>query len=157
MLVLLLVAPGVIYITLATLGLAIGTIWDVFDWVRNPGSRRRRSQKKAAREWVDDWYDDRHREERKKYAETIALHGGQCMEHACVMPSRRIEPGAYWHLAHDHQRGGQHDYLGPAHPECNRAEARSRGALDDEGSTHDVANDYTGWADTDPPVYDDHP
>ncbi|GAA1142595.1 hypothetical protein GCM10009583_10640 [Ornithinicoccus hortensis] len=52
------------------------------------------------------------------------------METICVMPSRRIEagsPGRAWDLAHDHTKGGTHDYLGPAHKECNQAEALGRG------------------------------
>ena len=78
--------------------------------------------------WVPsaEWYGERHRIEREKYAETLNTYGGVCMERVCILPSRRIEAGASWHLAHDHERGGQTDYLGPAHPECNRREAQVR-------------------------------
>lgn len=72
-------------------------------------------------------YGERHRAERAWWAERIRHHGGVCAEDVCVLPSRRIERGAFWHLAHDHARGGAHDYLGPAHPECNQAEALRRG------------------------------
>lgn len=72
-------------------------------------------------------YGEAHQTEGLKYADTIRRHGGVCMEPVCVMPTRRIDSGAFWHLAHDHARGGAHDYLGPAHPECNQAEALRRG------------------------------
>jgi hypothetical protein len=113
---------------------ACGFLWLVFgpfilrDFIKWLGDGR--PPKKVRRgPWQPrvDRYGDEHVAERAKYAETIRLHGGVCMERICVMPSRRIAPGAYWHLAHDHQSPGAHDYLGPAHPECNEAEARSRG------------------------------
>lgn len=72
-------------------------------------------------------YGERHQELRRHWAEIIVVHGGTCSERICVMPSRRIMRGAYFHLAHDHQAGGASDYLGPAHPECNEHEARLRG------------------------------
>jgi hypothetical protein len=43
-----------------------------------------------------------------------------CAELICLMPSRWIEPGTPWDLAHDRRTGG---YLGPAHARCNRSEA----------------------------------
>lgn len=36
------------------------------------------------------------------------------------MPTRWIQPGTPWDLAHDRSRPGF--YLGPAHAKCNRAE-----------------------------------
>lgn len=82
--------------------------------------------KRPGSAWVD-YYGERHQLERAKYAAAIKEHGGICMERECIMPSRRIEAGAFWHLAHDHAAGGAHSYLGPAHPECNEHEARQRG------------------------------
>lgn len=87
---------------------------------------------RTAKSRWEERYGERHQVERAKYADTIRSYGGLCMEKVCVMPSRRIEAGAFWHLAHDHERGGPHDYLGPAHPECNEAEARARGVTWDE-------------------------
>lgn len=75
----------------------------------------------------DIFYGEHHQAERQKYADTLREFGGQCMERLCVLPSRRIEPGAAWQLAHDHERGPR-DYLGPAHAECNEFEAHMRGA-----------------------------
>lgn len=74
-----------------------------------------------------DRYGLEHLEERMKYVDIIRQHGGECQETVCIMPTRRIARGAPWHLAHDHARGGRHDYLGPAHPECNQYEALVRG------------------------------
>lgn len=79
-------------------------------------------------------YGERHQQLRAHWAEIIRDHGATCSEPNCIMPSRRIEPGAYFHLSHDHRAGGDSDYLGPSHPECNEAEARARGVVwaDDE-------------------------
>lgn len=71
-------------------------------------------------------YGDGHQRERAKYEDQIRVSGGRCAERACVKKSRRIKAGAAWHLAHDHQLGGD-AYLGPAHPECNEFEALQRG------------------------------
>jgi hypothetical protein len=76
---------------------------------------------------ADERYGERHQELRAHWASIIRAHGGTCSERICVMPTRRIEPGAYFHLAHDHVAGGHRDYLGPAHPECNEHEANLRG------------------------------
>jgi hypothetical protein len=113
---------------------ACGFLWLVFgplilrDFIRWLGDGRppKKTRRGSWRPQVDR-YGEEHIAERAKYADTIRLHGGVCMERVCVMPCRRIAAGAYWHLAHDHQSAGPHDYLGPAHPECNEAEARSRG------------------------------
>lgn len=112
--------------------LACGFLWlmfgpfllrDLVGWLR---AGRPAKEARWRGPWVDR-YGDEHAAERAKYVDTIRLHGGDCMERICVMPSRQIAPGANWHLAHDHVSGGAHDYLGPAHPECNEAEARGRG------------------------------
>ena len=94
--------------------------------------------------WIEYWYDEGHRAERGKYVDVIRGHGGICMEKVCIKPTRRIEPGAYWHLGHDHERGGQRDYVGPVHPECNRHEAEQRGVVFDDkeySGTYAVADD----------------
>lgn len=79
-------------------------------------------------DWIEpeEWYGENHQDERAKYVDIIREHGGVCMERICIMPSRRIETGARWDLAHDHEAGGRHDYLGPSHPECNKYEAEQR-------------------------------
>lgn len=71
-------------------------------------------------------YGDPHERERAKYAEVIRVRGGNCTERRCIKETRTIAAGSKWHLAHDHQLGG-HNYLGPAHPECNEFEALVRG------------------------------
>lgn len=75
-------------------------------------------------------YGEAHRALRAAWKDIIRLRGAECMEHECLMPSRGIEAGASWDswdLAHDHERGGKFDYLGPAHRICNQAEALRRG------------------------------
>lgn len=101
-------------------------LYDSVDALLRDHARRVRRQQ---------YYGDRHLEERAKYAGLIRESGGMCMERECIMPTRRIRPGAKWHLAHDHDRGGPHDYLGPAHPECNEHEARQRGVTWNESDT----------------------
>lgn len=82
--------------------------------------------------FFNDLYGDEHKAEREKYASFIEVHGFICMERVCVWPTRVILPGGRWDLAHDHERGGKRDYLGPAHRECNKAEAyRRRGTPED--------------------------
>lgn len=76
--------------------------------------------------WQERRYGQRHQELREHWAGIIREHGATCSERVCVMPTRRIAPGAWFDLAHDHQAGGDRDYLGPAHPDCNRAEAERR-------------------------------
>lgn len=118
----------------------------IYDDIRSGAYRRRRHRHALQwreREWVD-FYGEHHWAERARYAETIRLHGGECMERTCVMATRRIAPGAKWHLAHDHEAGGHDQYLGPAHPECNMAEARARGVVwegmeDNHAQVEDVA------------------
>ena len=86
--------------------------------------------------WVDDFYGEHHQLERAKYVDGIRADGGSCMERICVMPTRQIEPGATWHLAHDHLNGGATNYLGPAHPECNKHEKRMRDETSDRALTN---------------------
>lgn len=79
---------------------------------------------------ADDRYGLAHQNLRAAWKDIIRAHGAECMERECLMPSRRIEAGASWDswdLAHDHDKGGRHDYLGPAHKICNQAEALRRG------------------------------
>ena len=106
--------------------------------------KRRHRRRNPRPVWVDP-YGEHHQLERAKYAKAIRASGGHCMERICVMPSRRIEPGAYWHLAHDHVSGGPSDYLGPAHPECNEQEARERGVIwEGMGPSHFEASTLVG-------------
>ena len=64
-------------------------------------------------------YDHKHRTERDKWRPTVNTGQAHCQEIICLMPSRWIQPGTPWDLAHDRTNGG---YLGPAHARCNRAE-----------------------------------
>lgn len=88
---------------------------------------RRRSLDGKPYDWREKRYGELHRAERQKYATFIRDHGFICMEAACIFPTRVMKKGEPWHLAHDHIRGGDDDYLGPAHPECNQMEALERG------------------------------
>lgn len=83
----------------------------------------------ASSGWRDEYYGEYHQSERARWAAIIAREGSWCSERFCVMTTRRIEIGAPFHLAHDHEAGGSRDYLGPAHPECNEHEARLRGVV----------------------------
>jgi hypothetical protein len=85
-----------------------------------------RRKKAAPFVWVDNFYGEHHQVERAKYAASLRSEGGQCMERICVMQTRRIAPGAPWHLAHDHEAHSATAYLGPAHPECNKHEKQLR-------------------------------
>lgn len=78
--------------------------------------------------WREERYGEQHQALRAAWARIIESGGGECKERICIHPNgRRIPPGSFFHLAHDHERGGRHAYLGPAHPECNEAEALRRG------------------------------
>ena len=65
-----------------------------------------------------------HRAQRKQLAGLIAAGDGWCVEAVCLMPSRWIEPGTPWDVAHD-STGTQ--YRGAAHSRCNRSEGATRG------------------------------
>lgn len=102
-------------------------------------------------------YDDSHRAERRRVAAAMEEKGyGTCMETICVMPRRRIELGQKWHLAHDHEKGGRHDYLGPAHPQCNITEALARGVTW-SGPLGDIppAGNYATCAECSLPLFSD--
>lgn len=64
-------------------------------------------------------YGAAHQAERARWQPTIDRGEGRCAELICLMPTRVIQPGRRWDLAHDRTTGG---YLGPAHPKCNRTE-----------------------------------
>lgn len=66
-----------------------------------------------------------HKRERQRWAPVVASGNGWCAERICLMPTRWLDPGQPWDLAHDHARGT--GYLGPAHRKCNRAEGAARG------------------------------
>ena len=120
-----------------------GTITHYLKERRNGPTYRRSGPREPFVPWVDR-YGEEHQALRAQIAEKIRQRGGTCMERICVMPSRRIEPTAYWHLAHDHESGGAHDYLGPSHPECNEAEARGRGVTWAGMDSHDANNPWAG-------------
>ena len=123
-------SDGMIWAALAIL-LFVAGAWTMF--VSGP-------RKMARRDAFDSWLAARRREEdfakrygphheagRAWWAGRIQSHGDLCSEPLCVRPSRRIDHGEPFHLSHDHELGGVHDYLGPSHPECNEAEAIRRG------------------------------
>ena len=65
-----------------------------------------------------------HRATRRHLAPTVAAGLAVCTEPVCLMPTRRIEPGTAWDLAH---APGDLGYRGPAHAKCNRSEGAARG------------------------------
>ena len=69
-------------------------------------------------------YGSRHRRLRQLYARMVAVGRAQCSEVVCLMPTRWIQPGTPWDLAHGPTRD---TYLGPAHAACNRSEGATRG------------------------------
>jgi hypothetical protein len=75
-------------------------------------------------------YDRKHRAERERHRPSVERGEWDCQEVICLMPSRWIEPGMAWDLAHDRSIPGA--YLGPAHEKCNRTEgaiARQQGPV----------------------------
>lgn len=64
-------------------------------------------------------YGAEHQAERRRWEPVVARGDGWCSEPICLMPTRVIQSGAPWHLAHDRTNGG---YLGPAHVKCNTTE-----------------------------------
>lgn len=117
-------APILFIVMLLTIPpFSIGTIAAIFwAWEKLDES----SNSAAASTSAPVEYGDPHQRERAKYADVIRVSGGTCSERRCIKETRTIAPGSKWHLAHDHQLGG-HNYLGPAHPECNEFEALLRG------------------------------
>jgi hypothetical protein len=72
-----------------------------------------------ARTTTERGYGAAHQAEKARWQPTIDQGEARCAEPICLMPSRVIQPGPDWDLAHDRVNGG---YLGPAHPKCNRTE-----------------------------------
>lgn len=70
-------------------------------------------------------YGSEHQQTRARLRPTVDRGEAYCAEVICLMPSRWIEPGTPWDLAHD--RSGASLYLGPAHAKCNRAEGARHG------------------------------
>ncbi len=64
-------------------------------------------------------YGGPHQRTRAALTPTINAGDGYCTELICLMPTRWIQPGTPWDLAHTRPGPG---YLGPAHASCNRAE-----------------------------------
>lgn len=64
-------------------------------------------------------YGAAHQTERARWQPTIDAGNGWCSEPICLMPTRVIQPGQAWDLAHDRTTG---EHRGPAHPKCNRTE-----------------------------------
>lgn len=60
--------------------------------------------------------------QRAKRAVTPTVDAGKawCAEPICELPTRWIQPGTPWDMAHDRANPGH--YLGPAHQHCNRVE-----------------------------------
>jgi hypothetical protein len=121
------------FLILATIAVAwaVGfVLWFFFFESPRRQERERRRERWLTRQREESlglWYGDDHRALRRQYQKKVDSGEAHCMERICVMPTRQIAPGAFWHLAHDHVKGGPLDYLGPAHPECNEAEAKTRG------------------------------
>jgi len=69
-------------------------------------------------------YDARHQAERERWRPVVDAGDAECAELVCLMPTRWIEPGTPWDLAHGDMR---EEYRGPAHQLCNRSEGGRRG------------------------------
>lgn len=68
-------------------------------------------------------YGSSHQRLRKQYARMVAAGRAQCSEVVCLSPTRWIQPGTPWDLAHGATRD---TYRGPAHAACNRSESATR-------------------------------
>lgn len=64
-------------------------------------------------------YRGQHLRIRATLAPAVEAGQAECAELICLMPTRAIQPGEPWDLAHDREGGG---WLGPAHARCNRSE-----------------------------------
>lgn len=71
-------------------------------------------------------YGGNHPRLRQLYAPSVAAGRARCAEPICLMPTRWIQPGTPWDLAHGPTRD---TYRGPAHARCNRSEGATRGNL----------------------------
>lgn len=69
-------------------------------------------------------YRRAHQAERAKWAPEVEAGRGWCVEPVCLMPSRWIQPGTAWHLAHD--TSGT-IWIGVSHARCNSSEGARRG------------------------------
>ena len=68
-------------------------------------------------------YGGQHQRVRAQWKPAVDAGQAYCAEVTCLEPSRWIQPGTPWHLAHD---DGQRGYRGPAHERCNIAEVNRR-------------------------------
>jgi hypothetical protein len=76
---------------------------------------------------TEQGYGHLHKQERERWRPVVEAGNARCAELICLLPTRTINPGAPWDLAHNRQTGA---YRGPAHRRCNRAEgARHKEAL----------------------------
>ena len=71
-------------------------------------------------------YGASHVSQRAQLAPIVAAGKALCAETVCLMPTRRIDPGEPWDLAHAVDRGS---WLGPSHKICNANEASRRGGI----------------------------
>ena len=68
---------------------------------------------------TEQGYGYTHQQERERWRPTVEAGRAICAEPICLHPTRTINPGTPWDLAHNRRTGG---YRGPAHRRCNRAE-----------------------------------
>ena len=68
-------------------------------------------------------YGRTHQAVRERWRPIVERGEAQCTEPVCLEPTRWIEPGTAWDLAHTEDRAG---YRGPAHARCNRSEGSRR-------------------------------
>lgn len=79
---------------------------------------------RSATSTADRGYGADHQRQRAQLAPIADAGRASCAEVICLEPTRQIEAGAAWELAHTQDRSGYH---GPAHVRCNQAEASRRG------------------------------
>jgi hypothetical protein len=85
-------------------------------------------------------YDHHHQAERERWEPIVDAGDAYCTEPICLEPTRWIEPGSAWDLAHGDTRD---EYRGTAHATCNRSEGGRRGHIAScRSSKHDHSAEH---------------
>jgi hypothetical protein len=85
--------------------------------------KRRRRRRNPPGNTVASGYGKAHKNERARLQPIIDAGLARCTQPVCIMPTRAIQPGSPWHLAHLPDRSG---WYGPAHAACNLADAATK-------------------------------
>jgi hypothetical protein len=79
---------------------------------------------RGANQHTNPKYGNAHQKLRRALKPTIDAGDGWCAQPICLMPSRRIAPGARWCLGHN---DAGTEWIGPVHELCNQREAAAKG------------------------------